>query len=53
MSWWNYGYQISEMAGHRTLVDNNTWNSSKWSVSCLRASNLMPSHLDTAAHLSV
>ncbi|KAF7996676.1 hypothetical protein HCN44_002322 [Aphidius gifuensis] len=26
MSWWDYGYQITEMANRTILVDNNTWN---------------------------
>ncbi|KAL0234586.1 hypothetical protein PCE1_001622 [Barthelona sp. PCE] len=26
MSWWDYGYQITEMANRTTIVDNNTWN---------------------------
>ncbi len=30
MSWWDYGYQIAGMADRPTLVDNNTWNNSKW-----------------------
>jgi dolichyl-diphosphooligosaccharide--protein glycosyltransferase len=30
MSWWDYGYQIAGMADRRTLVDNNTWNNSKF-----------------------
>ena len=33
MSWWDYGYQIAGMADRPTLVDNNTWNNSKFSVS--------------------
>jgi hypothetical protein len=30
MSWWEYGYQIADMADCPTLVDNNTRNNSKW-----------------------
>ena len=30
MSWWDYGYQIAGMADRPTLVDNNTWNNSKF-----------------------
>lgn len=30
MSWWDYGYQIAGMADRPTLVDNNTWNNSKY-----------------------
>eukprot|EP00010_Vexillifera_abyssalis_P004161 CAMPEP_0201556412 /NCGR_PEP_ID=MMETSP0173_2-20130828/55250_1 /ASSEMBLY_ACC=CAM_ASM_000268 /TAXON_ID=218659 /ORGANISM="Vexillifera sp., Strain DIVA3 564/2" /LENGTH=669 /DNA_ID=CAMNT_0047968679 /DNA_START=162 /DNA_END=2167 /DNA_ORIENTATION=+ len=26
MSWWDYGYQLGQMADRTTLVDNNTWN---------------------------
>ena len=26
MSWWDYGYQMSEMANRTTIVDNNTWS---------------------------
>jgi len=26
MSWWDYGYQITQMANRTTIVDNNTWN---------------------------
>jgi dolichyl-diphosphooligosaccharide---protein glycosyltransferase len=26
MSWWDYGYQLANMANRTTLVDNNTWN---------------------------
>jgi dolichyl-diphosphooligosaccharide---protein glycosyltransferase len=32
MSWWDYGYQIAGMADRPTLVDNNTWNNSLFSV---------------------
>jgi len=28
MCWWDYAYQIAEMANRTTLVDNNTWNNS-------------------------
>jgi len=31
MSWWDYGYQIAGMADRPTLVDNNTWNNSRYS----------------------
>ncbi|OEH80140.1 oligosaccharyl transferase [Cyclospora cayetanensis] len=27
MSWWDYGYQLSEVGNRTVLVDNNTWNS--------------------------
>lgn len=27
LSWWDYGYHVSEMANRTTIVDNNTWNS--------------------------
>lgn len=30
MSWWDYGYQIAGMADRATLVDNNTWNNSRY-----------------------
>ena len=30
MSWWDYGYQIAGFADRTTLVDNNTWNNSKF-----------------------
>ena len=33
MSWWDYGYQIAGMADRATLVDNNTWNNSVYSLS--------------------
>lgn len=26
LSWWDYGYQITEMANRTVIVDNNTWN---------------------------
>eukprot|EP00768_Dysnectes_brevis_P002194 gnl/Dysnectes_brevis/1701_a1934_2871.p1 GENE.gnl/Dysnectes_brevis/1701_a1934_2871~~gnl/Dysnectes_brevis/1701_a1934_2871.p1 ORF type:complete len:739 (-),score=212.09 gnl/Dysnectes_brevis/1701_a1934_2871:68-2182(-) len=26
ISWWDYGYQLSQMSNRTTLVDNNTWN---------------------------
>jgi dolichyl-diphosphooligosaccharide--protein glycosyltransferase len=26
MSWWDYGYQISQIANRTTLADGNTWN---------------------------
>lgn len=26
MSWWDYGYQMSQMANRTVFVDNNTWN---------------------------
>ncbi len=26
MSWWDYGYQTTDMANRTVLVDNNTWN---------------------------
>eukprot|EP01086_Lenisia_limosa_P011309 TRINITY_DN3696_c0_g1_i1.p1 TRINITY_DN3696_c0_g1~~TRINITY_DN3696_c0_g1_i1.p1 ORF type:complete len:707 (+),score=174.40 TRINITY_DN3696_c0_g1_i1:84-2204(+) len=26
MSWWDYGYQMAELANRTTIVDNNTWN---------------------------
>lgn len=32
MSWWDYGYQIAGMADRVTLVDNNTWNNSKFFI---------------------
>jgi len=25
-SWWDYGYQSTQMSGRTTLTDNNTWN---------------------------
>jgi dolichyl-diphosphooligosaccharide---protein glycosyltransferase len=26
MSWWDYGYQIAQIANRTTLADGNTWN---------------------------
>jgi dolichyl-diphosphooligosaccharide---protein glycosyltransferase len=26
MSWWDYGYQISQISNRTTLADGNTWN---------------------------
>lgn len=32
MSWWDYGYQIAGMADRPTIVDNNTWNNSRFAL---------------------
>nr|CCA17694.1 dolichyldiphosphooligosaccharideprotein glycosyltransferase subunit putative [Albugo laibachii Nc14]CCA18340.1 dolichyldiphosphooligosaccharideprotein glycosyltransferase subunit putative [Albugo laibachii Nc14] len=26
LSWWDYGYQLSQLANRTVIVDNNTWN---------------------------
>eukprot|EP00727_Mastigamoeba_balamuthi_P008173 m51a1_g3977 putative dolichyl-diphosphooligosaccharide--protein glycosyltransferase subunit stt3a (707) ;mRNA; r:436502-439074 len=32
MSWWDYGYQIAELAGRTAVVDNNMWNTTHIAV---------------------
>ncbi|OAF68150.1 hypothetical protein A3Q56_04094 [Intoshia linei] len=29
LAWWDYGYQITQMANRTVLVDNNTWNNTQ------------------------